>query len=526
MDFRKLSLYKYPILFSLSCVALYAAFAYDLDRSDFIKLIGLYGALFFLSFKLIQFQKHNYWVLVSLSLVFRLIFILALPMLSQDYFRFIWDGRLLANGFNPYEYSPAELGADPSLRVSQARQLIAGMGGLSAANYTNYAPVNQLVFLFAGWLAGNNILFSVILMRIVIIAADFGTLYFGTKLLRSLPLPDHRIFWYMLNPFIIIELTGNLHFEGLMVFFLVWALYLLHKGKWIWSAIVFGFSVSVKLLPLLFLPLLFRYFSGYSSTGISKASTGISHSNENNPKINYPGEQPVHFKKDHSLPNRPKANESHPEENRGEAISQPEVNREVTTSQPERSRGVISFGRLILYYLLVFVVVSLSFFPFFNSEVLQNFTQSISLWFGKFEFNASVYYVVRWIGFQVKGYNIIATAGKFLPLITFLLILALSFFRKNQTTRQLITGMLFAISAYLFLSTTVHPWYLTIPLILSIFTEFRYVIVWTAVVMLSYFAYSNPDFQENLWLVGLEYLVVIGYFILEISGKKRLLPSF
>ncbi|MCP9198884.1 mannosyltransferase [Gramella sp. GC03-9] len=522
MDFQKLSLYKYPIIFSLSCTALYLAFAYDLERSDFFKLISLYGALFFLSFKLIQFQKHNYWVLISLSLVFRLLFIVAIPMLSQDYFRFIWDGRLLANGFNPYEYLPAELVADPTLPVSQARQLIDGMGGLSAANYTNYAPVNQLVFLFAGGLAGNNIIFSVILMRIVIIAADFGTLYFGTQLLRSLKLPDHRIFWYMLNPFIIIELTGNLHFEGVMVFFLVWALYLLHKRKWIWSAIVFGISVSVKLLPLMFLPLLFRYFTGFSFPGISKASAAFSQANENFSGKKKNGLKEKHPQKDKSRSPELNISTRHPERSRGQSISHSERSRGKSISHPERSRGVIAFSKLIVYYLLVFAVVILSFFPFFNSEVIRNFTQSIGLWFGKFEFNASIYYVVREFGFWIKGYNIIGSAGKILPLITLLIILGLSFFRKNQTTKQLITSMLFAITAYLFLSTTVHPWYLAVPLILSVFTQFRYMIAWSAVVFLSYYAYSNPEYQENLWLVTLEYLIVFGYMGWELFKGRPL----
>lgn len=473
MNPQKLKLYQNPILLGVGCIAFYLSFAYDLERHDFLKLIGLYAGLFFFSFKLIQLQKHNYWVLVCLALVFRLIFIASLPNLSQDYFRFIWDGRLLASGWNPYEHLPAILISDPDLVMEQGRKLVEGMGNLSAGNYTNYAPVNQLIFGFAGWLAPTNIFFSVILLRIFIILADFGALYFGTQLLRALGLPDYRVFWYVLNPFIVIELTGNLHFEGVMVFFLVWALYLLHKRKWFWSALVFGLSISVKLLPLMFLPLLFRYFTGFSI---------------------------VHFFKQGSIVTAKPA--------------QIEKNR---TEPPLRKNG---FHKLVIYYLLVLLVVILSFLPFFSQEVLRNFTQSIGLWFGKFEFNASIYYIIRWIGFQVKGYNIIGTVGQVLPFITFLIIMAISFFRKSSTTQQLITNMLFAITAYLLLSTTVHPWYLAIPLGLSVFTSFRFVIVWAAAVFLSYFAYSTMEYEESLWLVALEYLILFSYLIWELSGKK------
>lgn len=146
---------------------------------------------------------------------------------------------------------------------------------------------------------------------------------------------------------------------------------------------------------------------------------------------------------------------------------------------------------------------------------------SYSLWFGNFEFNASLYYIAREIGYWFRGWNEIAIIGKLLPLLTLLFILYLSFFKKTQTTKQLIAVMLFAFTFYLFTSTTVHPWYVATILILSVFTNYKFPLVWSGIVIISYLAYANSDNTENLWIIGLEYLIVYSVFIWEVCFKQR-----
>ncbi|MDR9456377.1 MAG: polyprenol phosphomannose-dependent alpha 1,6 mannosyltransferase MptB [Salegentibacter sp.] len=434
--------HRFSLLIAITGIAFYFSFAFNLERNDFIKLIGLYGGLFFISFRLIQLEKTNFWFLAGLALLYRLIFLLALPNLTQDFYRFIWDGNLILEGINPYLFKPSELiGNFQGIWT----ELYKGMGSLSQSNFTSYPPVNQLIFAVSALLGGKSILGSVIIMRILIILADLGTLFFGRKLLQDFGLPQHQIFWFILNPFIIIELTGNMHFEGVMLFFIIFSLYLLHKGKWLMSAILLGISVSVKLIPLMFLPLLWNYF---------------------------------------------------------------------------RKNQQLKIQKLWFYYATVAITVLLTFLPFLSSELISNFSASIGLWFQKFEFNASIYYLIRWIGFELKGYNIIAAAGKILPVLTLLIILGLAFFRRNRSTTTLITSMLFGITAYLFLSTTVHPWYLATPLLLSVFTKYRFMILWIGLVFMSYFAYSNPGFEENSWLLAVEYLPVFGYLIYEIFKNE------
>jgi len=457
---------KIQVLLIITCLVFYYTFAYELNRSDFIKLISLCTALFFLTYKILQLNKggsnnSRFWFLAGIGIVFRLIFIGSIPNLSQDFYRFIWDGRMVFKNINPYLFTPedflnnisaaARLGSMvvQDQHINQAQELYKGMGALNGSHYSNYPPINQVFFTIAALFAGKSILGSVIVMRSAIILADIGILYFGRKLLKNLDQNPDKIFWYFLNPFIIIELTGNLHFEAVMLFFVIWSLYLLQKDKWIWAAILLGVSVSVKLIPLLFLPL---FFQGFTSQGS--------------------------FKK--------------------------------------------GFGKLFLFHLLIVAIAVATFLPFYSSEFVSNFSGTIALWFQNFEFNASVYYIIRWLGFKIVGWNIIETVGKILPIIVILFLLILTFFRNNKSFQQLVTAMLFGISFYYLLSTTVHPWYIATPLLLSVFTNYRFPIVWSLFVMLSYAAYSKNGFSENLWIIALEYVIVIGFFVWEYSKNRKI----
>ncbi|WP_415372092.1 glycosyltransferase 87 family protein [Patiriisocius sp. Uisw_047] len=464
----QLKQYKYSITPIIGSVILYVLLAYFSKRSDFLNLLLLYSGLFYCAWHIIKATKSNFWALAGIGVFFRLLFLPSIPNLSQDFYRFLWDGQIVTWLQNPYVFTPEQyvnLESEAAynnfgVSISNARELVKGMGELNASHYSNYPPINQLCFAIAAFFAKSSILGSVIALRVIIIAADIGILYFGKKLLEKLNLPVKNIFWYFLNPFIIIELTGNLHFEGVMLFFVVWSLYLLHEKKWFWAAVLMGVSVSVKLLPLLFLPLLFK----------------------------------------HLLLNQNKLTE------------------------PEMSGGAdtLHVRKMVLFYAVTLITVALTFAPFLSAAFISNFAATISLWFQNFEFNASVYYIIRWIGYQTVGWNIIETVGKILPLIVITLILYLAFFRRNTTTQQLITAILLAVSFYFLLATTVHPWYIATPLLLSVFTRYKFPIIWSFMVLFSYSAYGVEGFSENLGLVALEYIVVIGVAAYELVIKKPL----
>ncbi len=437
--FNWLKQHKLSVLLAIIGVVCYLLFAYKIVRTDYAQLIILYTILFIVSFWLLKLNKNNLIFLGVLSVIFRMLFLFAIPNLSQDFYRFIWDGRIILEGFNPYLFTPQSFIAEGVFPVAQAQELYAGMGALNGSHFTNYPPINQLCFVIAGLFASKSIMGAAMVMRLLIILADVGVFYFGNKLLQHLKLPVYNIFFYFLNPFIIIELTGNLHFEAVMLFFLIWSLYLLHKQKWMFAAVIFAFSVSVKLIPLLFLPLFFQK---------------------------------------------------------------------------------LGFKKSVVFYSIVGLVIVALFSPFISSEFILNYTETVGLWFQNFEFNASIYYIFREIGYLFRGYNEIAVIGKVLPVIVIFFILIVTFFRKNKTTNQLITAMLFALTFYYFTATTVHPWYISTLLILSVFTKYKFPLIWSFIIIISYLAYANSNNTENLWIIFVEYLIVYGVLFYELFQQK------
>ena len=102
-------------------------------------------------------------------------------------------------------------------------------------------------------------------------------------------------------------------------------------------------------------------------------------------------------------------------------------------------------------------------------------------------------------------------------MIVLLGILTVTFLEKNFNWQNLFEKMLFAIYFYLAFATIVHPWYVTLPVMLCLFTRFRFPILWSGLIFLTYINYSYDEYFENLWMVGIEYVLVFSFLIYELK---------
>ena len=419
---------------------LYIIWAYNLARFEHSKLLLIYSVLFGSYYFIVKNQKIKESWLSYLAVLFRLLFLLAIPNLSQDFYRFVWDGRLILEGLNPYLHTPNELMESSIGLFPQMNTLYEGMGALSAKHYSNYPPVHQMPFIIAAFISKHSILGSIVVLRLILISADLGILVFGKKLLKKLNKPTRTMYWFILNPLVIIELTGNLHFEGLMLCLFIMSLYFIHSKKLHMAAVVMALSIAVKLLPVLSLPLFLNK---------------------------------------------------------------------------------LGWKKSVLFYSVTAAVFIILFIPFFSFGLLENFSATIGLWFSNFEFNASVYYFLKGTLENINGVSVINSMGIIVACVVTLQTSYLVL-KKKKETGQIILMILWILSGYYFISTTVHPWYIISLLLLSVFTNYKFVLVWSYTLILSYIAYNEFSVEECNSILIIEYTPVILMLGWELYSKKFL----
>ena len=239
--------------------------SWQIERSNTTQLLGLFAVAFAAYIWLVRHATDNR-SLICLAILVRVAIVPTFPLLSDDIWRFIWDGRLTLAGISPLAYTPEQLLSSGLAPANLDVQLLNLLN--SPTHFTIYPPICQWIFSGACWLSGDSNYLAAVYMKATLCSFDIGTIILLPRLLTALGQPTKNIFWYALNPLIIIEICGNAHFEGALIFGVIAALYLLIVAqKYWWSATLMHLAVSAKLLPLLFAPFWIRRYGLLKTIG-------------------------------------------------------------------------------------------------------------------------------------------------------------------------------------------------------------------------------------------------------------------
>ena len=229
---------------------LHFSFVFAIDRFNTFAVLGSFAALWLVFLFQWADRKMSVKKMIAIGIMLRFLYLLSFPELSDDFWRYLWDGMLVSEGRSPYETLPSSW-SESGLSTSFG-ELLPWLN--SPEYYSIYPPVLQFFFGLSAVISDGNPLTFVIALRCFVLAAELGSMVLIYKLLKAWEMNTRNLMLYTLNPLVIIEFAGGLHGEVFMIFFLLLSLWLLTEKRQLVSGAVFGLSVGTKLLPLMFLP--------------------------------------------------------------------------------------------------------------------------------------------------------------------------------------------------------------------------------------------------------------------------------
>jgi hypothetical protein len=192
------------------------------------------------------------WVLL-VGAVMRVAMAFSTPMLEDDFYRYLWDGAVVANGLNPYGHPPADHEAPGGDAALQVLGRDAGMT-VDRVNHphltTIYPPLAQAVFALSHWLKP----WSLDAWRLLLFCAETAGVALLLVILVELGRSPLWVAIYWWNPLASKEIANSAHMDALLVPLLLATLLLCIRGRRNAAALVLACATAVKLWPILLLP--------------------------------------------------------------------------------------------------------------------------------------------------------------------------------------------------------------------------------------------------------------------------------
>lgn len=411
---------------------------------SFWSFFSLISVLFILVFILhhLKFKNWTYKNMIVLCIGIRAILLFSEPNLSDDYYRYLWDGNLVTHDINPYLILPSEAVEEYKTVVD-----LEIYHKFNSQNYYSvYPPVCQFISSISITLGGSTE-YATIILRVFVLMAEIGSLFFLGFLLKFYKKPVYYIMLYGLNPLILLELTVNLHFEAFLIFFMLGSLYFYCKSRYIFSGIFWGLAISTKILPIVYLIYLFR--------------------------------------------------------------------------KTELKKAILISGVAIL-------TLSISFLPFWNFQILSNIGDSLNKYFGYFEFNGGIPYLIREIGYLYVDYSILFKVMPIVKLIFLgsIVIIASILFFSNKFKASIEQSIFWTGFFYFLVASILHPWYITFLIPLGILIDRKFILIWSYIIFLSYSAYQYSSYEENYNMILIEFIVLILSLFISLSFTTKCKETF
>ena len=208
---------------------------------EFIALSLAAGAFYLVGVYFVERVRLGRAGLVTIlgsAVVFRLCLLPSQPQLSDDVYRYQWEGRVERAHINPYEVFP-EL---PGVRsLADPRHPLANRGVR-----TLYPPLSEAAFSWVKTVAGYKRLFT---------ALDLGSVGLLLLLLATVKQPLQRVLVYAWNPTVLVSFALCGHHDSLAILTLLAANLLILAHQRVPAVVFLALSFLAKFFPLALLPI-------------------------------------------------------------------------------------------------------------------------------------------------------------------------------------------------------------------------------------------------------------------------------
>lgn len=195
-------------------------------------------------------------LIFGLAVILRLPMLGSEPFLSDDLYRYVWDGHVWANGINPFAYAP------DAPQLAHLRTLWHGQINHPEVP-TVYPPLAQGLFRALAMLSP-----GVLASKALWTLADLACIPLIASLCKSRGLSRSHAIVYAFHPLAVLESSSSGHIDFAAIFFLLVAIRLYAAGKETAGHLGLTASILVKFLPLVLVPVVWARSKGKARVGL------------------------------------------------------------------------------------------------------------------------------------------------------------------------------------------------------------------------------------------------------------------
>jgi hypothetical protein len=214
----------------------------------FFSAFLLYGIASFISLQSKKADPRTPFGIIAFAVLMHGILISSRPTLTDDMYRYVWDGRVQAHGISPYRYPPNA----PELLSLRDEDIYASINRKPVV--TVYPPAAEAAFFLLWRIWPDNVHWFQAAMAAGGLLA--GILLMG--LLRDLGYSPARALIFLWSPLLAFETAHAAHVDGLVLPFLVGTWWARVREKDALVGFLLGVATAIKFYPALLLPFLWR----------------------------------------------------------------------------------------------------------------------------------------------------------------------------------------------------------------------------------------------------------------------------